>query len=161
MNAPANLNEIPPIDRFDPAVLRRLRLIPMACMVEGFIAWCAGTHLIALSKPQKHDGGGHRLSFHYRLSPRHQGDRRRGGIVSKQPIPKSALEHHIAFVGKTGSGARPGRQRAASLSRRWRRKSASASLTRRAPGGACGSMPTASAKDCPVTCSAVTTATSR
>lgn len=52
MNAPANLNM--PIDRFDPKVLRKLRLLPMACMIEGYIAWTRGTDLIAISKPQNH-----------------------------------------------------------------------------------------------------------
>jgi hypothetical protein len=42
-----------PSDRFDPAVMRTLRLIPMACVLEGFIVWCARTDALAVSEPRK------------------------------------------------------------------------------------------------------------
>jgi hypothetical protein len=54
MNAPANINDPMPVDRFDPAAMRKLRLLPMACVVEGYIVWCRGTDALAISRPQKH-----------------------------------------------------------------------------------------------------------
>lgn len=45
---------IPPVDRLDPALLRRFRLLPLQVVLDGWLIYAHDTETLALSSPKAH-----------------------------------------------------------------------------------------------------------